>query len=83
MMQTGFSALGKQAATLQRQIHALRLARDAAKRPPKTAEELASDLGIQLDPWQQRAVATDAKDVLLLCGRQTGKSLVAADGAVS
>ena len=67
---------------MQRQLHELRQVRDAAKRPRKTAVELASDLGLVLDSWQARALTTDSNDVLLLCGRQTGKSLVAAIAAL-
>jgi hypothetical protein len=79
---TSFATVERQAADMQRQIHELRQVRDAAKRPPKTAVELASDCGLALDSWQARALSTDACDVLLLASRQAGKSTVAAIAAL-
>jgi len=59
-----------------------RLARlDAHRTPPpvpRSALALAADLGFTLDPWQRDVVTTDAREVLLLCSRQAGKSTTAA-----
>ncbi len=49
-------------------------------RPPRWSSpgDLATHLGIQLDPWQAAALSTTARNVLLLASRQAGKSTTAA-----
>jgi Terminase large subunit, T4likevirus-type, N-terminal len=75
-MLTGYATLERQAAAISRD---LRLLQQAASPPlSRTAVEMATDLGIALDPWQADALTTPARDILLLCSRQAGKSLVAA-----
>jgi phage terminase large subunit-like protein len=39
---------------------------------------IAADVGLTLDPWQRDLMRSDAKRVLMLCSRQSGKSTVAA-----
>lgn len=72
----GYATLERQAAAISRQVHLLR---EHARAPvTSTAVQLATELGIRLDPWQQAAVSTNAQDILLLAARQSGKSTVAA-----
>ncbi len=40
---------------------------------------LAAAAGITLDPWQEEAVRSKSKKILLNCSRQAGKSFVAGD----
>ena len=73
-MLTGLSAYQRQAAVVAREVQLLRQA--ASPPPPRTAVELAVDLGIGLDAWQADALTTAARDILLLASRQAGKSTV-------
>jgi len=43
-----------------------------------TARTIAHACGLDLDPWQLGVVTSDARQQLLLCSRQSGKSTVAA-----
>ena len=47
-----------------------------------TAVAVADAAGLTLDPWQEAAVRSDAREQLWLCGRQVGKSLASAVRAV-
>jgi len=76
-MVTTLAGLHRQTALLQQQVRAIRQARDAAAAPPRTAVEMAADLGLTLDPWQASALSTDADQILLLASRQAGKSTTA------
>jgi len=40
--------------------------------------DLARDLGLTLDGWQRDVLTTDARQILMLCSRQSGKSTVSA-----
>lgn len=75
-MLTGLSQYERQAAAIARELRLLR--QDANPAPTRSAVELASDLGIALDQWQREALTTSARDILLLCSRQAGKSTVSA-----
>lgn len=74
-MLTGLSRYEQQAAAIARELRLLR--QEASPPPSRSAVELAGDLGISLDPWQRAVLTTAARDILLLCARQTGKSTVA------
>jgi len=76
------ATIERRVAILQRQVAELRQVRQAESRPPKSAVELASTAGLALDPWQERALTTDARDVILLASRQAGKSTVAGIAAL-
>src|SRR5947199_3237788 len=41
-------------------------------------EELLAALGLQADPWQQEVLSSQARQLLLCCSRQSGKSTVTA-----
>lgn len=77
-MSAGYATLKRQAAAMQRQIRALAIDLDVAEQPQRLPVDLATDLGLVLDPWQREALETDARNILLLCSRQAGKSTVAA-----
>jgi hypothetical protein len=75
-MLTGLATYERQAAAIAREV---RLLRQAATPPAtRTAVEMAADLGLGLDPWQRDVLTTTARDILLLCSRQAGKSTVSA-----
>ena len=75
-MLTGYAALERQAAAIAREVRRLR---DDSEAPAyRTAVEMAADLGLALDPWQRDVLTTTARDILLLCSRQAGKTTVAA-----
>src|SRR3954451_9444258 len=46
--------------------------------PSTDPGQLAADCGLTLDPWQREVVQSTARQQLLLCSRQSGKSLTAA-----
>jgi hypothetical protein len=48
--------------------------------PPqvRSAEMMAAELGLVLDPWQQSVLTSEAAQLLLCCSRQSGKSTAAA-----
>jgi hypothetical protein len=73
-MLTGLSRYEQQAAAIAREVRLLQ--QEAAPPPTRSAVELAGDLGLALDPWQRDALATPARDILLLASRQAGKSTV-------
>jgi Terminase large subunit, T4likevirus-type, N-terminal len=74
-MRSGLAHYERQAAAIAREV---RLLQDQATPPPRrSAVDLATDLLLALDPWQRAVVTTEARDILLLCARQTGKSTVA------
>jgi hypothetical protein len=54
---------------------------------PRDAPAIAKYLGLKLDPWQLRVLATEAHDILLLVTRQGGKgevaTLLALDGILN
>jgi hypothetical protein len=74
-MPTGLATYERQAAAIAREVRLLR--QDAEPAPTRSAVELAGDLGLALDPWQRDVLTTSARDILLLCARQAGKSTVA------
>jgi hypothetical protein len=59
-----------------------RLARvSGSLQPPpqvRSAEALAAELGLVLDPWQREVLSSESDQLLLLCSRQVGKSTVTA-----
>src|SRR5215210_5274428 len=74
-MLTGLATYERQVAAIAREV---RLPREETSPPPtRSAVDLAGDLGLALDPWQRDVLTTSARDILLLCARQTGKSTVA------
>src|SRR5215213_5009688 len=75
-MLTGLATYERQAAAIAREVRLLR--QDAEPAPRRSAVEMATDLGLSLDGWQQEVLTTTARDILLLCSRQAGKSTVAA-----
>ena len=75
-MLTGYATLERQAATIARELRLLRENRDQPVY--RSAVEMAADLGLALDPWQRDVLTTTARDILLLCSRQAGKTTVAA-----
>ncbi len=74
----GMAGLERQAAVLAREIHLTRQQVSVTKAPWRSPVQLAGDLGLALDPWQRDALATEARDILLRCSRQAGKSTIAA-----
>jgi len=64
-------------ATLRRDVAAIR-ARLAPDRPVLTAPEVAARAGIVPDRWQSDLLASEARQMILLCSRQSGKSTVTA-----
>src|SRR5215218_8958551 len=74
-MMTGLATYERQAAAIAREVRLLR--QEASPPPTRSAVQLAGDLGLSLDPWQRDVLTTPARDILLLCARQTGKSTVA------
>lgn len=57
----------------------LALIRDFAR---MDATVLADDIGMELDPWQSKVLATNHKRILVNCHRQSGKSTIAGIKAV-
>jgi hypothetical protein len=74
-MPTGLATYERQAAAIVREVRLLR--QEASPPAVRSAVQLAGDLGLALDPWQRDVLTTAARDILLLCARQTGKSTVA------
>jgi hypothetical protein len=67
------------AKTLLREIEKLEAERSAARAEVAADRvEFARLLGIEPDEWQRRLLLSDAPQVLINCGRQTGKSTIAA-----
>jgi len=64
-------------ATLRRDVAAIR-ARLAPDRPALTAPQVAVRAGILPDEWQRDLLASTARQMILLCSRQSGKSTVTA-----
>lgn len=64
-------------ATLERRAAAL-TERLAPPKPAETTSALMARLGFQPDPWQAAVLEGAARQVLLNCCRQSGKSMVAA-----
>jgi hypothetical protein len=56
------------------------LARIKAARPQRSASiptdpaDMAAALELDLDPWQTKVLRSEAQNMILLCGRQTGKT---------
>ncbi len=67
------SVFTRQIQSLRRDVQAIKPALE-----PNSAVEMATELGINLDPWQHDVLSTDAREILMLCSRQAGKSMVAA-----
>jgi Terminase large subunit, T4likevirus-type, N-terminal len=65
---------------LERELRKLESARQVSDRSDISAYpvEFAMSLGIEPDPWQVDVLASDHPRKILCCGRQTGKSTVAA-----
>ena len=76
------ATLQRQVSLLQQQVREMRQAVDESRQPRKSAVAMAADLGLILDDWQQRALATESRDILLLASRQAGKSTVAGVAAL-
>jgi tRNA(Met) C34 N-acetyltransferase TmcA len=74
-MPTGLATYERQAAAIAREVRLLR--QEAEPAPTRSAVDLAGDLGLALDPWQRDVLTTSARNILLLCARQAGKSTVA------
>jgi hypothetical protein len=77
---TTAAALGSQIARLRQDVRAYAREVEApAATPPaaRTPLGLAAELGLVLDPWQERALATDCHHRVLLVTRQGGKGVVA------
>ncbi len=68
-------------AALTRRLDAL-TARLVPPAAPLDPVELAEHAGIRPDPWQRGVLNADARQSILLCSRQSGKSTVAAALAV-
>jgi len=64
-------------ARLRRDVAAIR-ARLSPDRPVLSALEVAVRAGITPDRWQADLLASDDRQVILLCGRQSGKSTITA-----
>jgi hypothetical protein len=79
-MLAGLAQVERQAAALAREVRLLRA--EASPPPRRSAVDMASDLGLSLDPWQREALTTPARDILLLASRQAGKSTVSALAAL-
>jgi hypothetical protein len=76
---TTAAALGSQIARLRQDVRAYAREVEApAATPPaaRTPLGLAAELGLVLDPWQERALATDCHHRVLLVTRQGGKGVV-------
>ncbi len=71
------ATLDRRIADLQQQVREILQVREQATRPARTAVELAGELGLTLDPWQERALMTTSHDSMLLASRQAGKSTIA------
>jgi cytochrome c-type biogenesis protein CcmE len=69
---------------LERELRRLESTRQSAERSalPAYPVEFAMSVGIEPDPWQIEALASDHPRKILCCGRQTGKSTVGAILAV-
>jgi len=71
---------------LEQEIAAL-AGRLAPPPPPMTALEVAAAVGIVPDPWQGALLRSDARQIIMCCSRQSGKStitsIVAAHQAVA
>ena len=63
---------------IRRFTQALAASMGADARIPKDPVEFARKLGMDPDPWQQRALRSDHPRMLLNCSRQSGKSRIAA-----
>jgi hypothetical protein len=67
------------AQTLLREVERLEARRSSTRAPlPTDRVAFARSLGLEPDPWQARLLRSDATRLLMLCGRQTGKSTAAA-----
>lgn len=77
-MTVAYAALERQVAQLGREWRSLRQQTEHDEAPMRSPVDLAADLGIALDAWQRDALATAARNVLLLASRQAGKSTVSA-----
>jgi Terminase large subunit, T4likevirus-type, N-terminal len=65
--------------TLLREIEKLEAERSAARAEVAADRvEFARSVGLEPDDWQRRLLCSDAPQVLINCGRQTGKSTIAA-----
>jgi len=64
-------------ATLRREVASIR-SRLAPDRPVLTAPEVAARAGIVPDDWQRDLLASTARQMILLCSRQSGKSTITA-----
>lgn len=65
-------------AVLEKRVSLLEATRRAGVMPQHTAVEMASELGIILDPWQRDVLTSAKRELLMLASRQSGKSTVAA-----
>ncbi len=64
-------------ARLRRDVAALRDRLDP-QRPALSPLAVAARAGITPDPWQADLLVSDARQLVLLCGRQSGKSTITA-----
>src|SRR5680860_29654 len=65
-------------AVLDKRVTMLEASRAAGSMPQRTAVEMASELGIILDPWQRDVLQTTKREILMLASRQSGKSMTSA-----
>lgn len=72
---TTATTIDRRIAELQRAISRIERRGNAASRWA-TPVELAVQLGVALDPWQQRVLLSDARRIIVLGPRQIGKSTV-------
>lgn len=77
MLRATYSTRDRQLAQLTRDVRAEWLRTEEALPVRRTAVEIATELGIALDPWQRNALTTTEPDILLLVTRQGGKGEVA------
>lgn len=69
------ASVEKRLAQIERDLHR----RDAAVNPTWSSPiALADALGLTLDAWQRDVLTTEARQIIMLCSRQSGKSTVSA-----
>jgi hypothetical protein len=73
-MATAYAALDRRLAVAAYQVRSLL----APVTTPRTAIEMATDLGLVLDGWQADVLASTDRYLLMLASRQSGKSMTAA-----
>lgn len=77
MLRSTYATRDRQLAQLMRDVRTEWQRTEAPEPTRRSALDIASELGITLDPWQRNAITSDAPDILLLVTRQGGKGEVA------